>query len=147
MGSYSIRDMSLAKRIDRLRSDILALKSTQGTGRANTVTKTVSTGLIPSIIIPPGDWQGCIFEVTFVAETQKNPYARIGLLFYDSSYIQITDKQKIGGFVNELVIRKDDGQYKWLLVSSTQPGDTAPYYVKIVVSATDNGSITYVRTD
>ena len=145
MSSYSIREVSLASKLNKIKNDIIGMKSTQLTGRANTVTKTVSTQPIRSVPSPTGTWQDNNFNVTFTAESQLNPYARIGLVYFDSSLNEITDNSKILGYYDELVVRKDDGKYRWIVVGGTLTGDVAPFYVQIIVSATDDGTIAFER--
>ena len=152
MGSYSIRDVSIVKQLDKGRKDLDSFKNSQFVSRrvlatrkiisqkvkSRTVNVAVGTILLRDIIY---------LEVTFKADYQEAPFGRLTLEFYDESdRLLDSDSGIIVLYLNDLEVGVNDGLLRWNLdvrASGTGTIGTAPYYVKLIVYATDTGRISW----
>ena len=152
MGSYSIRDVSLVKQLDRARKDLDSLKGSQFVSRRGLATKKMESQLIESKTTnvsqgTPVYVETLYLRVTFIADFQVSPFGRLGLEFYDSSGRRLDSDSGISVlYLNDIVTRVDDGTLEWNLDVRTAAGGTignAKWYARLVVYATDTGRITW----
>lgn len=150
MTSYSIRDASVVKQIDRARKDLDALKGSQFISRSGLATKKTESQLVMSetVNVATGSvlLRDVIFQhVTFIADSQVSPFGRLALEFYDAAGNKLdSDSGIIVLYLNDIVTYVDDGTLKWNLdvrASGIGTIGTAKYWVKLIVYATDSGRI------
>ena len=155
MSSYSIRDVSLAKQIDRARKDLDAIKSKQYVSRRGLVTKKTESTLIESVTTDIGVGGPLIREMTYIritfkADTQLAPYGKLVLEFYDTagnqldtvSGIQVFDFLEYGSPAN-------DGILEWNInVRASGSGSIGlnKFYTKLIVYGTDTGRFSWRPT-
>ena len=155
MGSYSIRDVSVVKQLDRARKDLDSLKNKQFVSRRVLATKKVESQKIKSktvnVAVGAVLLRDIIYlRVRFEADNQLSPYGRLTLEFYDEAgNLLDSDSGIVVFYVNDIVTYVDDGALEWNLDVRASGGGTiglAPYYVKLIVYATDTGRITWRDT-
>lgn len=153
MGSYSIRDMSFVKQLDRARKDLDAIKTKQPVSRRVLATKKTISQNVKSILadvgFPPGTTfaQIIYLRVKFEADTQISPFGRLALEFYDLSGNRLSSDSGIVVFyINDIVTQVNDGTLEWNLdvrCSGAGTIGSAQYSCKLIVYATDTGAISY----
>lgn len=150
MGSYSIRDVGLVNRLERMEKDMAQMKNRQFVGKKTLATYTtkLSTMLLSNDAwyfdpVGPPQLQALEHDVTFEANEQLNPYGVLTAEFYDlgGQLIVNTDSQS-GPVIDSLYIlltAPDSKRLKWRI---QVVGPAAPkWYVKYVVNATDKGVV------
>lgn len=155
MGSYSIRDVSLVKQLDRARKDLDSLKNKQFVSRRVLATKKTESQKIKSktvnVAVGTVLLRDIIYlRVRFQADNQLSPYGRLTLQFYDEAgNLLDSDSGIVVFYLNDIVTYVDDGALEWNLDVRASGAGTiglAPYYVKLIVYATDTGRITWRDT-
>jgi len=151
MGSYSIRDASLVKRLERAEKDLQYLKSRQYVGNRVLQTKvSVSDELVISddlINFVDGSvvTQTTYKRVTFKADEQLSPYGRLMFEFFEDD--QVTEGESIQVlYYNFIVTQVDDGILQWVVdIRRIVQGSILPtdrFYTRFSVAGTDSGHIT-----
>lgn len=155
MGSYSIRDVSVVKQLDRARKDLDSLKNKQFVSRRVLATKKVESQKIKSktvnVAVGAVLLRDIIYlRVRFDADNQVSPYGRLSLQFFDEAgNLLDSDSGIVVLYLNDIVTYVDDGALEWNLDVRASGGGTiglSPYYVKLIVYATDTGRITWRDT-
>jgi len=155
MSSYSIRDVSLAKQIDRARKDLDAIKSKQYVSRRGLVTKKTESALIPSVTANIGTGAPLIREILFIriqfkADTQPSPYGKLALEFYDASGNKLDTEAGLQVFyMNEYPNAPDSGLMEWNIDVRASGSGTiglSKFYTKLIVYGTDTGRISWRST-
>lgn len=138
--SISIRETLLVDRLHRMSRELVNFKNLQYTGRLNMVSHETTAPLVKSTLHQAG-WQDANYIVTFTAHSQKAPYGRLGLIFYNEYNNPITDTDYLIGSLIEAGPNKGEGEIKWILSASTRNNTTIPFSMRVIVTATDTGVI------
>lgn len=157
MARYSIREATMVDQLDRLEKDMQSMKSLQYVGRGVLTTKLSEP--TPKILssdgfdfsIPPVlSYQAVSGKITFTADKQLNPYARLVVENFDLSGNQYS----LDGFNSatdpgldtyEFVVgHVDDGMMEWRVIVSRFATPTVRFYTRFRVAATDSGTVSYI---
>lgn len=154
MTSYSIKNVGVVEKLDRLEKDMQDLKSRQFVGRKVLATKKVYENKrhlsVDYYGFPPAAPVGSnVYRtVTYTAATQLNPYARLLIELYDLSGARIDNLSSTGSdgpklfTYNFIVTYVDDQQLKWAV--DIRGPVTPKFYVQFSVAASDVGILTSV---
>lgn len=154
MTSYPIRDISLARKVERMKKDLQQMKSLQYVGRRLLATKRVESNMVLShntLVGANGDItiQAMYYYITFKAQSQLNPYARLTMQFYNSNNEPVDNDFGLAVLeVQEVDAEVDNRIIRWRInVQKTSPSgpDNTPFRAKMIVYATDDGTISNRR--
>lgn len=147
MGSYSIRDINIVKRLDKAEKDLQYLKNRQFIGGKTLITHIVESAFYKSEVAVSIDGsnelQAMYGHFVFTADNQDDPYGRIVIESYKPDKVTIDDEPNLLYFflVPEL---SGTGRVRYhvdLRGPTAALGTTIPYYTKATFYGSDTGRL------
>lgn len=155
MGSYSIRDLNIVRKLESSEKDLIYLKTRQTVGGRTLATKlTIGSKLQSKYEVDPfagtTELRNRYGYYTFTADNQLNPHAQLYVRYYESDGVTKIDPEdpNAPGLFYFFPIPQDVDSKTCVWLFDTRldgpVGTTSPFFVEAVVAATDTGVITWV---